>query len=126
MINIIYKKNPNRPSLYGSLLRKARLLVTICTSISCAPNIGIWEDRRPHSASASLRLDSRPHLSTPPEVRLRRQRHAMSKPADQQPSDMQVDSSVAEEKPAIRFSINGELTFPIHESSGDMAPCSFS
>nr|ACG49060.1 hypothetical protein [Zea mays] len=30
----------------------------------------------------------------------------MSKPADQQPSDMQVDSSVAEEKPAIRFSIN--------------------
>ncbi|CAD6217168.1 unnamed protein product [Miscanthus lutarioriparius] len=31
----------------------------------------------------------------------------MSKPADQQPSDMQVDSSSAvEEKPAIRFSIN--------------------
>jgi hypothetical protein len=51
----------------------------------------------------------------------------MSKPADQQPSDMQVDSSSAvEEKPAIRFSINGEFTLPLHESSGDLAPRSFS
>jgi signal recognition particle subunit SRP68 len=37
----------------------------------------------------------------------------MSKTGDQQPADMEVESStVAEEKPAVRFSINGELYHP--------------
>jgi hypothetical protein len=36
------------------------------------------------------------------------------------------DSSVVEEKPSIRFSINGELTLPLCESSSDLGPRSFS
>jgi len=37
----------------------------------------------------------------------------MSKTGEQQPADMEVDSSAAvEEKPAVRFSINGEFSSP--------------
>ena len=50
----------------------------------------------------------------------------MSKTGEQQPADMEVDSSAAvEEKQAAKFSINGEL-YPPSTSSGDLAPRSVS